>query len=88
VKIIKSKKNQNEFFVTGFRVMQEGKWARIITDKNGEALLDYPKDKAIWLSDILDELHEAGWITEDEYWHPNIIAFHRLSKQNYLTGFY
>lgn len=58
--------------------MQEGKWARIIPDRNGEALLDYPEDKAIWLSDILDELLEAGLITEDEYWYPYVTIFVRL----------
>lgn len=60
--------------------MQKGKWARIIPGRNGEALLDYPEDKAIWLSDILDELLEVGWITEDEYWYPHIRVFNRLSK--------
>lgn len=80
MKIIRSKENHNEFFITGFRVMQEGKWARIIPDRNSEALLDYPEDKAIWLSDILDELLEAGWITEDEYWYPYIRFFNQLSK--------
>ena len=60
--------------------MQEGKWARIIPDRNSEALLDYPEDKAIWLSDILDELLEGGWITEDEYWYPYIRFFNQLSK--------
>jgi hypothetical protein len=36
--------NCNEFFIAGFRVMQEGKWARIIPDRNSET-----EDKAIWL---------------------------------------
>ena len=62
--------------------MQEGKWARIIPDRNGEALLDYSKDKAIWLSDILDELLEAGWITEDEYWYHNMLFLRYWYKLN------
>lgn len=80
MRIIKREQNQNEFLITGFRVMKEGKWARIIPDRNGEALLDYPEDKAIWLSDILDELLEAGRITEVEYWYPYIRVFNRLSQ--------
>jgi hypothetical protein len=83
VKIIRSEENHNEFFITGFRLMQEGKWARIIPNRNGEALLDYPEDKAIWLSDIFDELLETGLITEDEYCYPYMTVFYRLSKQHY-----
>lgn len=50
--------------------MQECKWARIIPDR-----------KAIWLSDILNELLEAGWITEDEYYYPYISIFNHCPNK-------
>lgn len=68
------------YYLSGFQCIPNGITCWIISDENGEALLDTYSKTSVLLQDVLKELLEIGLITEDEYWYPYLTVFDKLSK--------
>jgi hypothetical protein len=83
MRITKHKHNNKysaRYYLSGFACIPDGIICWVISDRNGEALLDSYSEPVIWLHDILVELLSAGLITEDEYWYPYMTIFDRLAR--------